>query len=99
MRPLTDKDLVQAYLDGELTPEQTGALEHRLRSDSRLADLVIAMSRDEAIITEWAKARVAELEAAESMVVRPSRLHRVSGLPASQTRRRGPRWLAAGILA
>jgi WD40 repeat protein len=93
MRPLTDKDLVQAYLDGELTPEQTGALEHRLRSDACLADLVIAMSRDEAIITEWAKARVAELAYSEPRRVSPRVLaHR--GSP-----RRGPRWLAAGILA
>jgi len=38
MRSLTDRELVQAYLDGTLSPEQHAFLEERLRAESRLAD-------------------------------------------------------------
>ena len=33
-----DRDLLQAYIDGELPPEPTAALEARLRAEPSLAD-------------------------------------------------------------
>jgi WD40 repeat protein len=51
-----DKDLVQAYLDGELPAEQQAAFEERLRRDPQLADLLLTVSREEAIMSEWARA-------------------------------------------
>lgn len=83
MKPLSDIDFIQAYLDGLLSGEQTVALENRLRNDSRFADLLLRVAREEAVMTEWANARAA---------VRPGR--RI--IPLRRPRRR---WAAAVLVA
>jgi anti-sigma factor RsiW len=55
MRPPTDQEYLQAYLDGELAPEQAAALEIRLRSDPRVADALMRLAREEAVLTEWGR--------------------------------------------
>jgi len=54
-----DRDLLQDYLDGSLTAEQERALEDRLRRDSALAEAMVVLSREEAILTEWARSEMA----------------------------------------
>src|SRR5262245_28762497 len=63
MKPVSDRDLVQAYLDGELSSEQAAMLESRLRTEPRLAELAIFLAREEAICMEWARAHAVEAEA------------------------------------
>jgi hypothetical protein len=85
MNSPADHDLVQAYLDGTLGPEQTAAVEQRVRGDPRFADLVMAISREEAIFVEWASAKKAGVEArrngflrvAKPQPARPSVVRRV----------------------
>jgi WD40 repeat protein len=92
MKPLSDIDFIQAYLDGELTPEQVVALENRLRNEPRLADQLLRMAREEAITIEWAGAQAAyqEKNAGKDRV----RLDR--GLPRHPRPRR---WVAALLVA
>src|SRR5881227_3729874 len=66
MNPLPDADLLQAYLDGRLTAAEAEALEERLRQEPALADALVILAREEAILTEWAGAmQVAERAAVE----------------------------------
>jgi len=82
-----DDDLLQSYLDGELTAPQAAALEARLLREPPLADLLITLSREETIVSEWAKADVISA----AMDRQPA-----AALPTPRHRVR--RWLAAGIL-
>ncbi len=59
MKPHSDTDFIQAYLDGLLSPEQTVAMENRLRNDPNFADLLLRIAREEAVMTEWANSRAA----------------------------------------
>lgn len=56
MTPCPDRDLLQAYLDGELSAVDTTALEARLCAEPALADALIELTREEAILSEWAHA-------------------------------------------
>ncbi|MBY0523182.1 MAG: FecR domain-containing protein [Gemmataceae bacterium] len=49
-----DREPLQAYLDGELSETEAAALELRLRSEPALADALVLLSREEAILGEWA---------------------------------------------
>lgn len=49
-------DLVQAYLDGQLDEAACADFERRLHSEPELAEQLIRVARDEAIMTEWAHA-------------------------------------------
>lgn len=93
MRAPSDHDLVQAYLDGTLAAEQVAAVENRLRSDARLANLVVTMARDEAIFAEWASAQAAGAEVRRNGFLRVARPQ-----PSRQAPRRTGRWVAAGML-
>jgi WD40 repeat protein len=62
MKPLSDHDLVQSYLDGELADVELTAFEQRLAVEPALADLLLTLSREEAILTEWARARAVNAE-------------------------------------
>src|SRR5215472_8987687 len=56
MNPIPDADLLQAYVDGELSVDEVAALEARLRTEPHLASALVSLAREEAILTEWAKA-------------------------------------------
>jgi len=50
-----DLDLLQAYLDCRLGEAETAALEARLLAEPALADALVTLAREEAVLTEWAK--------------------------------------------
>jgi len=50
-----DLDLLQAYLDRRLNADETVALEARLTREPALAEALLALAREEAILTEWAR--------------------------------------------
>ena len=61
MFPGSDADLLLAYLDGSLSDEDAERLQSRLKAEPALAELLVALARDEAVIAEWAAAaRAAE---------------------------------------
>lgn len=49
-----DHDLLQAYLDGALSITETADLEKRIANEPALAEAWVLLSREEAIIREWA---------------------------------------------
>ncbi|HXG12575.1 MAG TPA: FecR domain-containing protein [Gemmataceae bacterium] len=51
-----DDELLQAYLNGELTAETTAALMERLKADPCLAERLILLAHEEAVLREWARA-------------------------------------------
>lgn len=51
-----DLELLQAYLDGTLSETDELAMQDRLRDEPGLAEAVVRLSRDEAVIQEWASA-------------------------------------------
>jgi WD40 repeat protein len=55
MNQPTDADLLQAYLDDELAGAELAALEGRLRDEPALADALLTLAREDAILTEWAR--------------------------------------------
>lgn len=65
-----DADLLQAYLDGRLASAEVMALNERLLREPALADALVSLAREEAILSEWARsARVAESTAVEKRAV------------------------------
>lgn len=50
-----DRDRLQAYLDGELSPDEAATMEARLAAEPRLAEMLLELARDEAILREWAR--------------------------------------------
>src|SRR5262249_5673797 len=56
MTPLSDADRLQAYLDGRLSTADVPAVEARLQTEPQLADALLTLAREEAILTEWARA-------------------------------------------
>jgi WD40 repeat protein len=91
-----DSDLLQAYVDGELAAEQAAQLEARLCAEPALADALIALGYEEAILTEWARSSRASTEVAEVARL-PVRSASSRSLATSATRRWA--WVAAGGLA
>lgn len=55
----SDGELLQAYLDGELPASELAGLQARVGAEPALADALIQLSREEAIIREWAQASAA----------------------------------------
>jgi WD40 repeat protein/ferric-dicitrate binding protein FerR (iron transport regulator) len=53
-----DGDLLQSYLDNQLTPVETAALQARLVREPALADALLLLSREEAVLREWAPTAV-----------------------------------------
>ena len=61
MNTLSDADLLQAYLDCRLSSADAVVLEERLLQEPALADALLILACEEAILTEWAPtARVAD---------------------------------------
>ena len=87
MAATDDHDLIQSYLDGELAAPAAAALEQRLAREPQLADMLITLSREEAIVSEWAKSQA---------VVAAADLQPAAALP-TPARKSRP-WLAAGAL-
>jgi ferric-dicitrate binding protein FerR (iron transport regulator) len=104
MTPQADTELLQAYLDGELTPDQAAALEERLKTDAALAELLVRLARDEAIFREWVGTEgMAEETIRELLRARPSEAAAAppatpTGTSAAAPHRR-PRWIALGLAA
>jgi len=70
-------DRLQAYLDGTLADAEREQLEARLRDDSLLADALILLAREEAIMTEWVRSSAAaQAEAPSPAVSSPHRRRR-----------------------
>src|SRR5262245_24799468 len=88
MKPHSDIDFIQAYLDGQLSHEQTVALENRLRTDRKLAELLLRVSREEAILTEWSGS-----QAAVAGKITPNKPRSRRAAPASRRR-----WIAAAVV-
>jgi WD40 repeat protein len=66
MNALPDADLLQAYLNCRLAADDVTALEERLLHEPGLADALLILAREEAILTEWARAaQVADSAATE----------------------------------
>jgi WD40 repeat protein len=51
-----DDDLLQTCLDGSLAESDVAALEARLRAEPALAEALLRLSREEAVMREWASA-------------------------------------------
>jgi hypothetical protein len=86
-----DHDRLQAYLDGELSPEASAALESQLKTDAALGEALFRLAREEAILVEWA--RVAErTKEINAHLVEPRR-------PISGARHWYPLAVAATLLA
>ncbi|HLJ94754.1 MAG TPA: FecR domain-containing protein [Gemmataceae bacterium] len=72
MNAPSDTDLLHAYLDDSLTASDRTAIEERLRREPALADALVILAREEAILGEWARsARFAEQTATETMPPSP----------------------------
>src|SRR5438128_740775 len=56
MHPDPDLDRLQAYLDGTLTADESLSVEARLKADATLAEKVVRLGREEAVLVEWARA-------------------------------------------
>lgn len=70
MTSFSDLDLLQAYLDGELSAEEEGAVETRLRQDAGFAEHYVRLAREEAMLVEWAKSMaLAETEVRDMRAV------------------------------
>ena len=79
-----DLDLLQAYLDRRFDAAATAALETRLQAEPVLAEALVTLAREEAIVCEWAKgARALEGvvadNSARSKKCRPAPQHRDRG--------------------
>lgn len=74
MNQPADLELLQNYLDGALSEAQVQFVESRLRAEPDLADLLIRLAREEAVLREWslATAESARLQAAAEAVARLS---------------------------
>jgi WD40 repeat protein len=85
----SDRDLLQAYLDGELAESEETAVEGRLRTEPALTDLLMELSREEAIFSEWAhSSRVGADEDTETRTVRTRlQLPSTSSRPPNRLRR------------
>jgi len=93
MNAPTDRDLLQAYLDDELSAESAAQLEARLRAEPALADALIELGREEAILMEWARSSRATTEAGAEAAA-------TLALPAGpRSRKRRWAWRAAVSLA
>lgn len=67
MTPASQRDLLQAYLDGELPETEAAAVQARLCAEPALADALVELARAEAILSEWAhSARETQAELASS---------------------------------
>ncbi len=51
-----DLELLQAYLDGALSGAEALAVEARLKAEPELARLLVRLAREEAVLSEWARA-------------------------------------------
>jgi hypothetical protein len=80
-----DLDLLQAYLDRSLGDAETAALEARLIAEPTLADALIVLAREEAILVEWSRG----VRAVEGMAAEPV----AAAAPVPSPRRR---WLFIG---
>ena len=60
-----DDELLQAYLDGRLDAAEVARVQQRLAAEPTLANQLLSLSREEAIITEWAHAHRANREGTE----------------------------------
>jgi WD40 repeat protein len=89
-----DSELLQGLLDGQLSPEQSAAVEARLKSDLELARAFVALVREQVVLRRWA-ASVATLNSAatESCPLAADRLVQ----PAASSARRST-W-AGGVVA
>ncbi len=56
MLPESDRELLEHYLDGTLPPSDVAIIQSRLRTDAGFAEELIRLAREEAILTEWARA-------------------------------------------
>src|SRR6516164_8438613 len=75
-----DLEVLEAYLERRLGDAETAAVEARLTAEPALAEALVALAREEAILVEWAKG----VRAVES----------IAAAPAVPSRRR--RWLLIG---
>jgi ferric-dicitrate binding protein FerR (iron transport regulator) len=71
-------ELLQAYLDGSLPESDVAALEARLRAEPALAEALVRLSREEAVVREWSSASAtAEAVARVAEPARPKRRSRL----------------------
>jgi WD40 repeat protein len=63
-----DADLLHAYLEDTLPAAESRALEERLRTEPSLAEALVHLAREEAILREWACADRAAREAAAEIL-------------------------------
>src|SRR5947208_1462816 len=56
MKVNADLELLQAYLDDSLSADEVGAVEARLKAEPDLARLLVRLAREEAVLSEWARA-------------------------------------------
>src|SRR5262249_5379531 len=57
-----DAERLQAYLDGELPGDEAAAVEARLKAEPELAEALVVLARDEAVIREWAAAEAIQTQ-------------------------------------
>jgi anti-sigma factor RsiW len=86
--PVTDAD-VNAYVDGQLAPTRTPAVEDAIARDPALAARVAALRRQNAALRDAFDTWLAEAP--------PDRL--VAAVAADSSRRRWPQWLGAAVAA
>jgi len=64
MSERSDGEILQAFLEGRLTPGEEADVVARLKSEPALADALLALAREEAVLSEWARKGPAQARAA-----------------------------------
>lgn len=95
MKSPADLDLLQAYLDGQLADVEIVALETRLRAEPALADLLLSLAREEAVLTEWGRTQAIGAEIGNEACLVDAELTPAE-LVVAPARRSG-RWIPASV--
>lgn len=95
-----DDDRLQAYLAGESTPDEAAAIEQRLKQEPELADALMRLAREDAILADWARVadRTAAVERATSASSTRYLSRRWFALAAAALVAAGATWFVTGLL-
>jgi WD40 repeat protein len=89
MNSHSNADCLQAYLDGELPPDEVAALQARLKAEPHLAEQLLALAQNETVLRDWARNQPIPIALGSPTAPAP-------------TRRPSPwrvRWTAAALVA
>lgn len=70
MKPESDIDILMAFLNDELADDEVRSLTQRLHNEPELADRLLLLSREESVISEWARSMPAQVDDDEAKPMR-----------------------------